>query len=635
MSLSSASIGELKEVLRRTMALVYIDGVPVGSAFFVDHRTLITCNHVVSGYERCEVKPYERVERKAVVAFPYPEIDVAVLHSEAVIDEPAPPCVLLHPDATEGHCLVAGYPRIDGMEPGLEVFQMTSHWRNDPDGALLDVRLEAGKKITSGMSGGPVVDLATGAVTAVVRWSEDVNDALGGGTTPIRTALPLSPELKALANNPPAAVKQWRNVLGPENWAALDKEWELNARIDLRISGGRRQWRISMDQTQAAAHDLTIRDLGEDVAEALFRWAQRSRIRQKEEVELLGRLLASALIPPSVAEHLRTVENANVLVRMHFEPENNLADIPWELAAVPGRNDQFLAAETGFRLVRVGHGQCQYHPPAKDEHNITVVAVVAQPQWTFPDVTGEKRSDPYRWPAIDRISQSLTDAIQRNGFSLHADKTFVSPAWFDVRDEIESRSDDWRKDGGHWIFHYVGIGMMRRDGPQISFVDEDDVDEWEAVADVVETAARHGASLVVLELMLPPDGRNCDPVTPSSLGNVISHNLGAVVLTHLPVHPLQLKSFNQVFYQRLKSGEPVEVAVQRARNKLQGDKPVEDAACFGWFTLITGSRPGFTIVAEPSGSTSQADVTNIWNTAKARGSETGQDHGRDPDDFGG
>jgi hypothetical protein len=618
-TLDAAAIPQLKEVLRRAMALVSVDGVPRGSAFFVGDRTLITCHHVVDGLESCEVQPYKQASRSAKVAFAYPDLDIAVLHSAVVAEESVPPCVMLDDAATEGQCLLAGYPSIEGMTAGLELFEMSSHWRNDPAGPLLDLRLEAGKKIASGMSGGPVVDLATGAVVAVVRWSEDPGDALGGGSTPLSAVLPVSEPLQALAKKPPPAVKQWRDVLGRPTWEALGKDWDLKARVDLQISGARRGWRISMDQTGAPVHELTVRDLGEDVAEALFRWAQRSRVRQQDEVELLGRLLASALIPPSVAGHLRSVQDASVLVRLHFQQGNDLADIPWELAAVPGRNDQFLAADASFQLVRVAPGDCRQVPPASETRQVNVFAVVAQPdQWSFPDVSGEKREKPYKWSSIDEISQDLSESITRgNGFSLHADKTFLNPGWIEVKEEIESSWTEWLSDGAPWVFHYAGVGKMLSDGPNLCFVSAQRSEaEWVPAQDVIEVAGQYGASMLVLELMPPPDGDNSRPVTPSSLGQVIGGNLCAVVLTHLPVHPMQLRRFNQVFYQKLKAGEAVEVAVQHGRAQLYKEKPVEDSACFGWFTLVTGSGQGFTLTVKPPAPVYPTGLTVQWNAAR-------------------
>jgi hypothetical protein len=37
--------------------------------------------------------------------------------------------------------------------------------------------------------------------------------------------------------------------------------------------------------------------------------------------------------------------------------------------------------------------------------------------------------------------------------------------------------------------------------------------------------------------------------------------------------------------------------VQEARNKVMYDKPVEDAAGFGWFTVVTGPQSDFSLVS--------------------------------------
>jgi hypothetical protein len=73
----------------------------------------------------------------------------------------------------------------------------------------------------------------------------------------------------------------------------------------------------------------------------------------------------------------------------------------------------------------------------------------------------------------------------------------------------------------------------------------------------------------------------------------------AVVFTRYPVHPWQFATFNTRFYHALES-KAVEQAVRDARLQLAEDQPLNDAAGFGWITLVTGPTAGMRIVAPSS-----------------------------------
>jgi hypothetical protein len=434
-----------------------------------------------------------------------------------------------------------------------------------------------------------VLSLRTGAVVGVVRLSNDPQDALGGGAIPMSRAAQSYEQVRRLLAEPPPAVRQWRDVLGRSVWQALGKSWDIAASVDLRVSGARKRWKISMDQT-AGSEDVTGPDLGEDVAEALFRWAQRRRIRSKEEVELLGRLLSSALIPRSVAEHLRSVSGADsVLVRLHVERGNDLADIPWELAAVPGKRDSFLAADEAFRFVRVVDTA---GPAVRPEpvDTVNVLAVMAQPgRWRFPVVHSPNGGKPYEWPTFADQCLQFRKAVEGQDVKLDL---LDRPQKGDIRAALKAKPVQ--------VLHYVGVGRLGRSGePLIAVVEDDDGDseDWEELTPILDLAATKGVQLVVLELLLPPDGQDYDPITPSTLGDVIKGSINGLVLTHLPVHPKQTRMFNKPFYEALRAGESIETAVQKGRRALGESTPVEDEAGFGWFTVATGVQSGVGLVA--------------------------------------
>src|SRR5262249_2329670 len=181
-------------------------------AFFFTENQLLTCRHVVKDEANVTVEPYTRKARQAVVVAREPEtgLDLALLQVETDPDEPLQPCVLLSGQLGEAEYYLAGYPGEEGQGAGLEVFKLQGHPRIANTGLVQQLQLEAGKQVTWGMSGGPVLNTTAAAVTAVVRSSKDPMGALGGGAIPISKAAEAFGQVKQALNHPPLAVRKWR-----------------------------------------------------------------------------------------------------------------------------------------------------------------------------------------------------------------------------------------------------------------------------------------------------------------------------------------------------------------------------------------------------------------------------------------
>ena len=188
--LPNETVQRLKDLLRSCTALVLTDGGSRGTAFFINERLLLTCEHVVKGNDEVDVKPFQREPRRARVVDRIAENsgDLALLEVTPAEDEPPMPCVLLDEQLTEADHYIAGYPREEGYAAGLEVYRVAGHPRLAETGLVQLLQIEAGQQITWGMSGGPVLSTATGAVTAVVRSAKDPMGALGGGAIPMSQA---------------------------------------------------------------------------------------------------------------------------------------------------------------------------------------------------------------------------------------------------------------------------------------------------------------------------------------------------------------------------------------------------------------------------------------------------------------
>lgn len=178
--------GVLRELLRELTVSVVVDGHPTGTAFFVDEGLLLTCEHVVDGRDECEVVPLGREPRRAVVVERVGDaVDAALLAVEPHPDEPPQACVALDDVLRSGPHLLAGFPRELGAETGLEIIDTPAHPRDAVDGAPLALQIAPDTVVTGGMSGGPVVDLQTGAVVGIVRVAHHHGGSFGGGAVPI------------------------------------------------------------------------------------------------------------------------------------------------------------------------------------------------------------------------------------------------------------------------------------------------------------------------------------------------------------------------------------------------------------------------------------------------------------------
>ena len=168
------------------MASLSSDAGASGSAFFIDSQHLLTCNHVVEGSDSVRVWPFQGSVSAGRIVERAEEADLALIRLDSVDEARQQPAVVvsnwltpMSDAASAGERRLfygAGYPR-DELDPGgIEVIDYGGHPRFKNDGRLTSVKLTDGN-VTDGMSGGAVLDAATGAVVAVVRWSREDSDA--------------------------------------------------------------------------------------------------------------------------------------------------------------------------------------------------------------------------------------------------------------------------------------------------------------------------------------------------------------------------------------------------------------------------------------------------------------------------
>lgn len=612
--LSENDTGALMDLLEECTALITTkDRRSNGAAFFIDEHTLLTCAHVVKRGETVDVTPYKRAKRDGRVEqiTSIADGDVALIKIDTPEGEDRPqPAVLIDANADRGPYHAAGFPA-DEMSPrGLEVIEYDGHPRRDPDSGRLQTLLLSHGQVTFGMSGGPVLNDRSGAVVAIVRYSKDPRGDVGGGAIPIDSVAREFTEVYENIKRPPTATSAWREAVPAAAWLEVGRFWAAEAStFDIHISGKLRRWSVALEPDVDNCQDVTVHDLGEEVADVLFKWAQTRRMRSSGEVELLSKLLSSALLPTPMAERFLRARRANVplYVRLRVDPSSgqsvdDLANVPWELAAIPESQETIPEGHESFgaaRDVRFGRVANELSDTdvsfAPCHTNVPVLAMVVQPSGlTYPSVSYDGNT--IKSIGLPAIEKAFNVAIGKAPFRA-VPKLLVNPTAEIVDEVVNERDEDGRRRRVE-IFHYVGLA--KKHGQDLDFAMFDGVNNvsWASGRTFADWIAQSGARVAVIQFMLPPAGFELEAVPPSMVTRSLRPGLHAVVTTGVPVHAYQFQPFNEKFYGCLGSGETVEAAVQAGRRALSLNHPLGDHAGFSWFAVSTGEHVGFRVYAQ-------------------------------------
>ncbi len=213
-----------------------ISGHGSGCAFPVAPGHLLTCAHVVgpalSPGEAVDIHPWRGESRQGTLAAVDQEQDLAL-----IVDMGAAPVAPLSGDLALGDRLVGiGYPK---REQGFELDQFSVEYEGVAElGDNQDLlKLKAGQ-VQHGFSGGPLVNLRTGAIAGLTRHSRNTGLDLGGWGVPVsaivRFCAKAGLEL-SLAESPPASPAEilkrlQRLLVGLPRWN------EARARKTLLVS---------------------------------------------------------------------------------------------------------------------------------------------------------------------------------------------------------------------------------------------------------------------------------------------------------------------------------------------------------------------------------------------------------------
>jgi trypsin-like peptidase len=562
-----------------------------GTGVFIDQDLLLTSAHVVSG-DRGDsvcVTPFKRRKRGGQIIGVHPDVDLALVRVDLFKDE------ALLDAAVVGRSLASNVTYtavVYGTEPtGKSGFQSHEYFggpqqsgRSGEDEFLL---LEAGgPRIVGGMSGSGLLSSASGAIVAIMQSTYDPEQNSGGAAIPIGRAAQFFPEVKRCVETPPiAATHRWRELLGQDLWIGLGHTWEWRrGKVDVVVSGSPSKWNVRLDLDDGEPQELNGSRLPLRISEALFLWAQRRRLRDQEDIQLLGELLGAAVFPGEVLKHLISqVANDHLLVRLRIDRESSLVDVPWEFVTIRTENgaDLLVGTAANLSLVRVGP-----HPDSDEvdrtpiRGNADVLAVIVQPTSWHTLLPNMVRGDQTEiWPDLGELKKRFGLALEKcNRLN---PKFLPNPTGADLQLKIgQSRSD---------IFHYVGFCRYARDSkPEIALSNGQDGIAWIDYKEIFKKAADSKARIVVFQFLLPPRDRDYEPIPPKFFLDALCRQVNAVVYNRYHLHPQQIDSFNRGFYRALGEGKSVEEAVQVGRWDVMQSPFHGDNGAFGWFTLLTG-----------------------------------------------
>ena len=573
-----------------------------GSGFFIDDGLLLTCAHVVKAGvgSTVSVQPLGRAKRDGTVLTVLPDSaqDLALVAVPSVAGEPPQPAVLL--DAALGDNIdyfAVGFPRPPRADKhGLQELEYRGHRLRDTRSTTASwLIIDAGSAlITPGLSGGAILNAETGAVAAIVQFASDPKANFGGGGIPVAVAAACLPEVARLIDRPPPASRGWRDALGQEGWQALNQSWEMPQCVDVIITGTDSRWKVAVEPGDGTEVELTSGDLPSEVARALFYWAQMRLPTRQSEVELVGKLLSSAVFPPSMSSHFdRRRPGEELLVRLRVESDDGLFNVPWEFVTAPGATDRKpLVAGKTTNLVRVGrHRTPDRVSVAPALGAAELLGIVVDP----PDLAiggGDWAAD-----AASKLEGAAACAslqvrmLERPTLSQLEEAISETPR----RPPIE-------------VVHYIGFGRTAPDGRELALLDVEGNAAFKPAPELFGLFVKSGARLLVVQLLAPPLAKaDWEPFDPRAFLGALDGRVNAVVFNRLPIAPRRASVFNRLFYSMLRRGQTVEAAVGEARRQLHSDAPDKDLVSFAWYTLLTGPKAHMQLL-RPEGDANRGGV---------------------------
>jgi hypothetical protein len=571
-------------------------GGATGTGFFIAPGEVLTCRHVVApAVARGSAISVQRLPSGSEDLPPlgatirvFPEADwpdIAILAVPGATDAP---CVPLDPERVldDTPLMTAGFPAKALL--GFQVHSFTAGYPARGEGPVRELRIQ-GDMVTGGMSGSPIVSLQSGLVVGILRIGKGSNAPLGGFGTMLADVTGQVPRLGSLAGSPESGVGEWLGILGPIRLKELGRDRNTGARlgqipvlprIDLTVEQAPRtpgKWQIGVTRARASEVRVSRKaaDLGDGVIHAVDGWSRRRTFQRLDEVRILGDVLDRALIPDAARTAMKDEMTAPpLLLRVCMDNAGGLSQLPWEYACGEGAEPLSVNRDIAFARFVPAPGD----PPAPKDR-LRVLAVIEMPDDAtllfreYPDEDGRTIE-----PSVDEFQRSIREVLLDN------DLVFLDFASRESSLALKNKlSDGWD------IVHYVGFAWQAEgDEPVISLGGGKQLRSVSISELGEDYLALSRCAVFVAEFHQLPFGGLVPPSDLSAFSSLLKDDLHAIVVTRHPADVVDLRRFNEGFYERIANGDIVELAVQSGRRAvLNGRRPRRDVTAFGSFTVTT------------------------------------------------
>ena len=203
-------VQRLDELLQACTVKIAVPGQGWGTGFFVAPGVILTCAHVVKSLRpdaTAQICWQQEGFAEATVAQFVPELDLALLQfTPPNVDLP---CVYLDEELEPGHELYFfGYPDQD-FDNGCPVTGSCEGFTGDLPPLI---KFKQGQ-VRPGMSGSALLNLETGKVCGMVKFTRDRSIDLGGGAISTQVIFQQFPELRALQQQFHQQDQRWKLLI--------------------------------------------------------------------------------------------------------------------------------------------------------------------------------------------------------------------------------------------------------------------------------------------------------------------------------------------------------------------------------------------------------------------------------------
>jgi hypothetical protein len=599
---SHQPIPGLEELLSE--CVVFLDsGEQQGTGFVIGRDLLLTCRHVIDrgpdSTGDVTVRDSRNRSFQATVLGSYPDLalprgypDLAVLRinsPEFGYDLPA--VILDDSPVRNGEVLtVGGYPA--NTQVGYQTRYFTAAGSTNFDAERNPYLRVLEDQIAPGMSGSPVLN-EVGLVCGYVRLQIVDGGVLGGFVIPLGAVRDLDPELKAAYAEPGPAAAQWARTLsaldlksrGRDVQGALFERAELPEMLDIAVTRTAMQpmmsWTVATIADASCQEIVTEVQLGSGVFDAVHHWSGRHPVRTKADVTTLGDLLSRALFPPQIIDRVTlTITRAKrPLIRLRVGQAEDLGEIRWEYANLPGAAGapgRPLATQTNLAMSRYVDVESSEHREPQDKLRVLLVVAV-------PSASNFGRGARHN-ATSDRLGKTLHAML---GKRARFEVTFLCLPTFSAFQEAV--------DGGSWdLVHFIGYATQDLTG--MGFAGGYDYADGDGligtpVANVAEVLQNGRVQCLIMQLFRDDPSHEVAFAASEISVELLGGPLRAVVVAEHPLDLTHVMVLNENFYEALRTGESVEVAVQLSRKAFSNTPPGGDFAAFGGISVTT-SRDG-------------------------------------------